>query len=121
MSSARIEVVALDLPSGADVALRSKLPSRVVRRLAMRRSDRAECQSESGCGSERGGRWLDQLSARDRIAHVGQERRAIVIGGDDRSRLRECGLIAGIEGVVVAEEAESGAQDGLVAEEVRGC
>ncbi len=87
MLPVRVEIEALDFPTGADVALRAELPAGVIRRLPMRGDDRAERQTEAGGGAEgRAGR-LDQSSVRNRIAHIGEKCRAVVVGRDDR-----CGL-----------------------------
>src|SRR5881409_1272139 len=119
MLPVRVEIVTFDFPTGADVALRAELPSRVVGRLPMGRNDRAEGQTESGSGAERRAGRLDQSAVRNRIAYVGEKCRAVVVGRDDRCGLREAGLIAGVEIVVVAEKAGAPANDGLVSDEIR--
>src|SRR6185436_17410521 len=98
-------------------ALRADLPARVVRNLTLRRHDRAERQTEPGRRAERGAGGLRQPAARNRIREIGEERAAVVVGSHDRRRLREAGLIAGVEVVVVAEQTNAAADDGAVVEE----
>src|SRR5437763_4355976 len=97
MRPARVDVVALDLPTAAEVVLSTELPAVVVRALAMGRRDGADGQSEAGGRAERGAARLQQRAARNGVGQVGQEGGAVVVGGDDRRRLREAGLVAGVE------------------------
>ena len=96
----------------AEVVLPADLPAVVVRGFAVGRGDDAEGEAERGC--------LRRTRVRDRIGQIGDECHAVVVGDDHRQRLREAGLIAGVEVVVVAEQSPPAAEHGLLADEVRG-
>ena len=84
IAAARVDVVHLHDPAGAEIALRADLPARVVRDLALGRNDGADGETETRGRAERRARRLDELPAGKRIGEIGEERRAVVLGGEDR-------------------------------------
>ena len=103
-----------------ELVLHGRFPARVVRRLPIRRVQVAELLAELARQPQRVADRLDEHAARNRVAQRrAREGQAVVVGDDDRRRLREARLVDVLEEIVVREHADAAAHHRAVVQQIR--